>query len=108
MFLIAFTCAVASVSSASTFQCSDRTHVQLAAVRPVVAAGAVPETLVAQTLRCQGFDTKGAGQLIATCRFVGGADVGCAMVDKGLATEVAHKQRQYELPSCAQRAALRG
>ena len=79
---------------------------QLAAVRPVVATAANPEALVAQTLRCQGFDTKGAGQLIATCRFVGGADVGCAMVEKGLATEVADKQRRYELPSCAKRAEL--
>jgi hypothetical protein len=108
MFLIAFTCAVASVSSASTFQCSDRTHVQLAAVRPVSPATVNPETLVAQKLRCQGFDSKAAGQLIATCRFVGGQDVGCALVDKGLLTEVANKQKKYELPTCAQRAALIG
>ena len=107
MFLIAFTCAVASVSSASTFQCSDRTHVQLAAVRPVMAAGAGPRTLIAQKLRCQGFDSKMPGQLIATCRFVGGKDVGCAMVEQGLAREVAHKQRRYELPTCAERAAIK-
>ncbi len=107
MFLIAFTCAVASVSSASTFQCSDRTQVELAAVRPVAAAAASPQMLVARKLRCQGFDSKGAGQLIATCRFVDGADVGCALVAGGAATEIADKQRRYELPTCAQRVALR-
>ena len=107
MFLIAFTCAVASVSSPSTFQCSDRTQVELAAVRPVAAAGSSPNTLIAQKLRCQGFDSKAAGQLVATCRFVGGKDVGCALVEQGLAREVAHKQRKYELPTCAERAALK-
>jgi hypothetical protein len=106
MFLIAFTCAVASVSSANNFRCSDNTRVQLAAVKPI-AAEEPPATLLGQKLRCQGFDSNGPGKLIATCRIVGGADVGCLLVDKGLLAEVADKQRKYELPSCAQRAALR-
>lgn len=106
MFLVAFTCAVASVSSASNFQCTDRTHVQLAAVKPI-AAEATPATLLGQKLQCQGFDSKRPGHLIATCRIVGGRDVGCLLVDKGMLAEVVDKQRKYELPSCAERAALR-
>jgi hypothetical protein len=107
MFLIAFTCAVASVSSANNFQCTDRTRVQLAAVKPL-AVEESPGMLTGQKLRCQGFDSKGPGHLIASCRFVGGGDVACSLVDRGLLAEVADKQRKYELPSCAQRAALRG
>ena len=107
MFLIAFTCSVASITSASTFQCSDRVHVQLAAVRPAMAATAGPNPLLAQRLRCQGFDSKTPGQLVATCRFQSGEDVGCSLVSKGLASEDVNKQRKYELPTCGERAALR-
>jgi hypothetical protein len=107
MFLIAFTCSVASMTSASAFQCSDRTNVQLAAIRPITSVVAPSNTLIAQRLKCQGFDSKGAGHLIATCRLPTGEDLGCALVNKGLANEVVQKQRQYELPTCRERAAPR-
>jgi hypothetical protein len=108
MFLIAFTCAVASVSSASSFQCSDKTQVQLAAVRAAAPVSlSVVSALNAQRLRCQGFDSNGPGHLIATCRFANGSFVGCTMVEKGLAVELPERQRHYGLPSCAQRAARR-
>ncbi len=107
MFLLAFICAVTSVSAPGTFRCSDHTRVQLAAVRPV-ARGQVSAALVAQTLRCQGFDSKGPGHLIATCRFSSGEDVGCSLVRDGIVAEDLRKQRHYELPTCDERAALSG
>lgn len=109
MFLIAFTCAVASVSSAGNFQCSDRTQVQLAGVRPVASATAsAAPALTEQKLRCQGFDSNGPGHLIATCRFADGTFVGCTMVAKGFATEALDRKRHYGLPTCAERKAAMG
>ena len=105
MFSVAFACSVATITAPNAFTCSDRTHVELAAVKPV--HGDAPSILVSKKLRCQGFDSRGAGRLIATCRFADGRDVGCALVSKGVVTEVARQQRRYELPSCALREALR-
>ncbi|CAM3066797.1 hypothetical protein SPAN111604_02050 [Sphingomonas antarctica] len=107
MFLIAFTCSVAAVTSAGSFQCTDSTRVQLAAVRPVVSASAAPVMLIAQKLRCQGFDSKVPGQLVATCRFQSGEDVGCSLVSQGVAREDANKQQRYDLPTCGERAEAR-
>ena len=107
MFLIAFTCSVASMTSASTFQCSDHTNVQLAAVRSIAVAPSPANTLVAQRLQCQGFDSPGAARLVATCRFQSGEDVGCSLVRKGLAREDRPGLRQYKLPTCRERAEWR-
>lgn len=106
MFLVAFACSVATVTSPNSFLCSDHTHVELAAVKAARNDEAA-SILRAKKLRCQGFDSRGAERLIATCRFADGRDVGCALVSQGVVTEVARKQRRYELPSCAVRAALR-
>ena len=106
MFLVAFVCSVTSITSANSFKCGDRTHVELAAVKPA-RGDKPPTTLLSKKLRCQGFDSRGPKRLIATCRFADGRDVGCALVGQGIVTEVARKQRRYELPSCAFRAALK-
>ena len=106
MFLVAFACSVATVTSPNSFKCSDRTHVELAAVKPAHGDDA-PNILVSKKLRCRGFDSRGGERLIATCRFPDGRDVGCALVSRGVLTEVVRKQRRYELPSCALREALR-
>lgn len=103
MFLISFACSVAAITSPTSFRCGDHTHVQLAAVRPNARGSGLPNTLVAERLRCQGFDSKNAGELIATCRFQSGDDVACNLVTKGIAQEIPGKQRRYELPSCRER-----
>lgn len=106
MFLVAFACTVTSIEAANSFQCSNRTVVQLAAVHP--ASAVVPTMLLGRKLTCQGFDSARPGQLIATCRFKSGRDVACALVDRGILGEVADKQRQYALPNCAERAGRAG